>query len=127
MKSAFIRSKQNVKALVDDQQSAPNEYAVDEAELAADDLIHDAANMAASGTKTTVRLGRRLFQRQWEKRTAKSTGKTRPPPNSPTPLSRARAQTWRGVCPSEGPIRSRIASAYYGMDARWSICQPIPG
>ena len=25
MKSAFIRSKQNVKALVDDQQSAPNE------------------------------------------------------------------------------------------------------
>ena len=71
MKSAFIRSKQNVKALVDDQQSAPNEYAADEAELAADDLIHDAANMMASGTKTAVRLGWRLFQRQWEKRTAK--------------------------------------------------------
>ena len=52
MKSAFIRSKKNAEALMDDRQATPNEYAVDKTELAADDLAHDAANVAASGTKT---------------------------------------------------------------------------
>ena len=55
MKSAFIRSKKNAEALMDDRQATPNEYAVDKTELAADDLAHDAANVAASGTKTAVR------------------------------------------------------------------------
>ena len=67
MKSAFIRSKKNAEALMDDRQATPNEYAVDKTELAADDLAHDAANVAASGAKTAVRQGRKLFQRQREK------------------------------------------------------------
>lgn len=46
MKSAFIRSKKNAEALMDDRQATPNEYAVDKTELAADDLAHDAANVA---------------------------------------------------------------------------------
>ena len=99
MKSAFIRSKQNVKALVDDQQSAPNEYAVDEAELAADDLIHDVANMAASGTKTTVRLGRRLFQRQWEKRTAKKHRENTAPSEQPYSLEPGQGTDLEGRLP----------------------------
>lgn len=99
MKSAFIRSKQNVKALVDDQQSAPNEYAVDEAELAADDLIHDAANMAASGTKTTVRLGRRLFQRQWKKRTAKKHRENTAPSEQPYSLEPGQGTDLEGRLP----------------------------
>ena len=32
MKSAFIRSKKNAEALMDDRQATPNEYAVDKTE-----------------------------------------------------------------------------------------------
>ena len=67
MKSAFIRSKKNAEALMDDRQATPNEYAADKTGLAADDLAHDAANVAASGTKTAVRQGRKLLQCQREK------------------------------------------------------------
>ena len=67
MKSAFIRSKKNAEALMDDRQATPNEYAADKTGLAADDLAHDAANVAASGTKTAVRQGRKLLHCQREK------------------------------------------------------------
>ena len=70
MKNAFIRSKRNAAALMDDRQATPSEYAEDKAEFAADDLAHDTANVAVSGTKTAVRQGRKLFQRQREKRAA---------------------------------------------------------
>ena len=70
MKNAFIRSKRNVAALMDDRQATPSEYAEDKVEFAADDLAHDTANVAVSGTKTVVRQGRKLFQRQQEKRAA---------------------------------------------------------
>ena len=70
MKNAFIRSKRNAAALMDDRQATPSEYAEDKVEFAADDLAHDTANMAVSGTKTAARQGRKLFQRQREKRAA---------------------------------------------------------
>ena len=70
MKSAFIRSKRNAAALMDDRQATPSEYAEDKVEFAADDLAYDTANVAVSGTKTAVRQGRNLFQRQREKRAA---------------------------------------------------------
>lgn len=70
MKNAFIRSKRNAAALMDDRQATPSEYAGDKVEFAADDLAHDTANVAVSGTKTAVRQGRKLFQRQREKRAA---------------------------------------------------------
>ena len=79
MKSAFIRSKKNAEALMDDRQATPNEYAVDKTELAADDLAHDAANVAASGAKTAVRQGRKLFQRQREKWAAEKRHENTPP------------------------------------------------
>ncbi|MDE7171959.1 MAG: hypothetical protein K2O11_08850, partial [Oscillospiraceae bacterium] len=63
MKNAFIRSKRNAAALMDDRQATPNEYAEDKVEFAADDLVHDTANMAVSGIKSVVRQGRKLFQR----------------------------------------------------------------
>ena len=68
MKNAFIRSKRNAAALMDDRQTTPNEYAEDKVEFAADDLVHDTTNVAVSGTKSAVRQGRKLFQRQREKR-----------------------------------------------------------
>ena len=70
MQNAFIRSKRNAAALMDDRQTTPNEYAEDKVEFAADDLVHDTANVAVSGTKSAVRQGRKLFQRQQEKRAA---------------------------------------------------------
>ena len=70
MKNAFIRSKRNAAALMDDRQATPSEYAEDKVEFAANDLAHDTVNVAVSGTKTVVRQGRKLFQRQREKRAA---------------------------------------------------------
>ena len=64
---------------MDDRQATPNEYAADKTELAADDLAHDAANVAASGAKTEVRQGRKLFQRQREKWAAEKRHENTPP------------------------------------------------
>ena len=86
MKNAFIRSKRNAAALMDDRQATPSEYAEDKVEFAADDLAHDTANVAVSGTKTAVRQGRKLFQRQREKRAAeKRRENTAPTEQAPTP------------------------------------------
>lgn len=86
MKNAFIRSKRNAAALMDDRQATPSEYAEDKVEFAADDLAHDTANMAVSGTKTAARQGRKLFQRQREKRAAeKRRENTAPTEQAPTP------------------------------------------
>ena len=88
MKSAFIRSKKNAEALIDDRQATPNEYATDKTGLAADDLAHDAANVAASGTKTAVRQGRKLLQCQREKWAAEKRQENTAPaeqPHSPGP------------------------------------------
>ena len=86
MKNAFIRSKRNVAALMDDRQATPSEYAEDKVEFAADDLAHDTANVAVSGTKTAVRQGRKLFQRQREKRAAeKRRENTAPTEQAPAP------------------------------------------
>ncbi len=88
MKNAFIRSKRNAAALMDDRQATPSEYAEDKVEFAADDLAHDTANVAVSGTKTAVRQGRKLFQRQREKRAAeKRRENTTPNERAPAPES----------------------------------------
>ena len=68
MKNAFIRSRRDAAALADDRQASPNEYAGDKVEYAADELTNDTENAAVSGTKTAVRQGRKLFQRQREKK-----------------------------------------------------------
>lgn len=88
MKSAFIRSKRNAAALMDDRQGTPSEYAEDKVEFAADDLAHDTANGVVSGAKTAVRQGRKLFQRQREKRAAeKRRENTAPTEQAPAPES----------------------------------------
>ena len=86
MKNAFIRSKRNAAALMDDRQATPSEYAEDKVEFAADDLAHDTANVVVSGTKTAVRQGRKLFQRQQEKRAVEKRQKnTAPTEQAPAP------------------------------------------
>ena len=101
MKNAFIRSKRNAAALMDDRQATPSEYAEDKVEFAADDLAHDTANLAVSGTKTAVRQGRKLFQRQREKRAAeKRRENTAPTEQAPT------LETSQGTAP-EGQTPQR--------------------
>lgn len=88
MKNAFIRSKRNAAALMDDRQATPNEYAGDKAQFAADDLVHDTANVAVSGTKTAVRQGQKLFQRQRERKAAENLRENTAPteqPQAPSP------------------------------------------
>ena len=86
MKNAFIRSKRNAAALMDDRQATPSEYAEDKVEFAANDLAHDTVNVAVSGTKTVVRQGRKLFQGQRERRAAeKRRENTAPTEQTPAP------------------------------------------
>ena len=75
---------------MDDRQATPNEYAVDKTELAADDLAHDAANVAASGTKTAVRRAGSCFNASGRNGRQKSAKRIHPPLNSPSPLNRLR-------------------------------------
>lgn len=83
MKNAIIRSKRNAAALMDDRQTTPSEYAEDKAQFAADDFVHDAANMTVSSTKTAVRQGRKLFQRQREKKVAEKRQENTAPTEQP--------------------------------------------
>ncbi len=111
MKNAFIRSKRSAAALMDDRQATPSEYAEDKVEFAADDLAHDTANVAVSGTKTAVRQGRKLFQRQREKRAAEkrreNTAPTEQLPASEPPQGMApegQPPQRRSGTPSEGRL-----------------------
>lgn len=104
MKTAFIRSKRNARALMDDRQTSPSEYAEDKAQFAADNLVHDTANMVVSGTKTVVHQGQKLFQRQREKKAAEkwreNTAPTEQPPHQ-----------YSGVAPDSRLPRQRTDAA----------------
>lgn len=128
MKNAFIRSKRNAAALMDDRQATPSEYAEDKAQFAADDLVHDSANVAVSGTKTAVRQGRKLFQRQREKKAEEDRREYTAPteqPQAPSPESHTgtvpegqRPQQPSGMA-SEGRLpRQRTNAAPEGQSPR---------
>ena len=122
MKNAFIRSKRNAAALMDDRQATPSEYAEDKVEFAADDLAHDTANVAVSGTKTAVRQGRNLFQRQREKRAAeKRRENTAPIEQAPTPESP------QGMAPEGQTPQRRSGTAPEGRLPRQRTDPPRDG
>ena len=112
MKSAFIRSKRKAEALLDNRQATPGEYAVDKTELAADDLAHDAANVAASGAKTAVRQIRKLFQRQREKRSSEKHQENTAPAEQAHSLEPAQGTVPEGRLPRQrantAPERPRL-------------------
>lgn len=126
MKNAFIRSKRNAAALMDDRQTTSSEYAEDKVEFAADDLAHDTANVAVSGTKTAVRQGRKLFQRQREKRAAeKRRENTTPTEQAPAPES-SQGMAPEGQLPqrNSGPTpEGRLPRQRTGTGPE---CQPLP-
>ncbi len=106
MKNAFIRSKRNAAALMDDRQATPSEYAEDKVEFAADNLAHDTANVAVSGTKTAVRQGRKLFQRQREKRAAEKRRE-----NTATTEQAPAPEPFQGTAPEGRLPRQRTGTA----------------
>ena len=122
MKSAFIRSKRNAAALMDDRQATPSEYAEDKVEFVADDLTHDTANVAVSGTKTAVRQGRKLFQRQREKRAAeKRRENTAPTEQAPAPESS------QGMAPEGQPPQRHSGTPSEGRLPRQRTDPPRDG
>ena len=122
MKNAFIRSKRNAAALMDDRQATPSEYAEDKVEFAADDLAHDTANVAVSGTKTAVRQGKNLFQRQREKREAEKRRKnTAPTEQAPAP------EPPQGAAPEGQPPQRHSGTAPEGRLPRQRTAPPRDG
>ena len=122
MKNAFIRSKRNAAALMDDRQATPSEYAEDKVEFAADDLAHDTANVAVSGTKTAARQGRKLFQRQREKRAAeKRRENTTPTEQAPAP------EPSQGTAPEGQPPQRHSGTAPEGRLPRQRTDPPRDG
>ena len=122
MKNAFIRSKRNAAALMDDRQATPSEYAEDKVEFAADDLAHDTANVAVSGTKSAVRQGRKLFQRQREKRAAeKFRENTAPTEQAPAP------EPPQGMAPESQPPQRHSGTAPEGRLPRQRTDPPRDG
>ena len=90
MKSAFIRSKKNAEALMDDRQATPNEYAADKTELAADDLAHERQMWPRPARKRRCDRAGSCFSASGRSGRQKSAKRIRPPLNSPTPLDRPR-------------------------------------
>ena len=122
MKNAFIRSKRNAAALMDDRQTTPSEYAEDKVEFAADDLAHDTANVAVSGTKTAVRQGRKLFQRQREKRAAEIRREnTTPTEQAPAP------EPPQGIAPEGQPPQRHSGTPSEGRLPRQRTDPPRDG
>ena len=129
MKNAFIRSKRNAAALMDDRQATPSEYAEDKAQFAADDLAHDTANVAVSGAKTAVRQGRKLFQHQRKKMVAEKNREDISPteqPQTPSPEPQTGAlpeeqhhpQQPSGTAPEGRLPRQRTNAAPEGQSPR---------
>ena len=122
MKNAFIRSKRNAAALMDDRQATPSEYAEGKVEFAADDLAHDTANVAVSGTKTVVRQGWKLFQRQREKRAAEIRREnTAPTEQAPAP------EPPQGIAPESQPPQRHSGTAPEGRLPRQRTDPPRDG
>lgn len=123
MKSAFIRSKRNAEALMDNRQATPGEYAVDKTELATDDLAHDAANVAVSGAKTAVRQGWKLFQRQRERRAAETHRENKAPAEQPHSFEPAQGTVLEGRLPRQ---RANTATEHQCLPGAGHTAEHLP-
>ena len=124
MKNAFIRSKRNAAALMDDRQATPSEYAGDKVEFAADDLAHDTAMWPYPGQKRRYARGESCSSASGRSGRRRSAGKTPPPLNRPPSSNRPRVRPQRARphsgtvgrprrddCPVSDPTRPGMGSA----------------
>lgn len=71
MRSAFVRTKDQVENLMDDGQASPSEYAEDKIRYAVEDTTREVGHEAQNAAKKTVEKGREAHRRYKEtKRTA---------------------------------------------------------
>lgn len=68
MKTALIRSKDQMQNLMDDGQVSPSEYAEDKIKYAAEDVVDRVRHDASSGTKKAVNKGKEAFREHREEK-----------------------------------------------------------
>lgn len=68
MKTALIRSKDQMQNLVDDGQVSPSEYAEDKLRYAAEDVTDRVGHDVASGTKKAVNKGKEAYREHREEK-----------------------------------------------------------
>lgn len=68
MKTALIRSKDQMQNLMDDGQVSPSEYAEDKIKYAAEDVVDRVSHDASSGAKKAVNKGKEAFREHREEK-----------------------------------------------------------
>ena len=68
MKTALIRSKDQMQNLMDDGQVSPSEYAEDKIKYAAEDVVDRVRHDASSGAKKAVNKGKEAFREHREEK-----------------------------------------------------------
>lgn len=78
MKTALIRSKDQMQNLMDDGQVSPSEYAEDKLRYAAEDVVERVGHDVSSGTKKAVNKGKEAYrEHREEKRVQKNEERVR--------------------------------------------------
>lgn len=70
MRTAFVRTKDQTKNLMDDGQASPHEYAEDQIRYAAEDVVHDVGHEVKRGTKKAVDKAKEAHRKQKEAKRA---------------------------------------------------------
>lgn len=68
MKTALIRSKDQMQNLMDDGQVSPSEYAEDKIKYAAEDVVDRVRHDASSGAKKAVNKGKEAYREHREEK-----------------------------------------------------------
>lgn len=85
MKNAFIRSKRNAAALMDNRQTTPSEYAEDKLGVAADNLAMIRRMWPCPGQKRRYAKAETCSNASWKSGRQKGYGGTPASPNRPLP------------------------------------------
>ena len=101
----------------DRHRRPPNEYAADRTGLAADDLAHDAANVAASGRKRRCDRGGSCCSASGRNGRQKSARRIRPQLNSAHSPGPAQGVPRIGTPAAKQEGQSQSASAFHSISA----------
>ena len=107
MKTALVRSKDQVENLMDDGQVSPSEYAEDKIRYAAEDVTDQVSHDISSGAKKAVNKGKEPeLSKEWSRKNS---------PLLPTMVGPGshRKVIWKGKCGHEwsAVIKNRVAGA----------------
>lgn len=83
-RNAYIRTKVQGQRAMDDSQESPSEYAADQSQYMAEDVIQDAGYAVESGTRTVIRKGQEAYRNH--RNTRKEEHPSGAPPSDPGPV-----------------------------------------